>query len=81
MAYYGTLYVGGQEQVSIYDTGSFDVVIESKCLKDEKDAKMFVAAKSKWHCRQGGCASLLRQLKMPLRQVRLRLVRPQLCNE
>jgi hypothetical protein len=47
MAYYGSMFVGGQEQVSIYDTGSFDIVIESKCLSHEKDGKVFVAAKSK----------------------------------
>jgi len=47
MAYYGTMFVGGQEQISIYDTGSFDLVIESKCLASEKSAKTFVAAKSR----------------------------------
>jgi len=35
MAYYGALFVGGQEQVSIYDTGSFDVVVESKCVSHD----------------------------------------------
>jgi len=36
-AYYGALFVGGQRQVSIYDTGSFEVVILSKCrFKGEK---------------------------------------------
>jgi len=35
MAYYGSMFVGGQEQVCIYDTGSFDVVIESMCLDKE----------------------------------------------
>jgi len=47
MAYYGTMFVGGQEQVSIYDTGSFDVVIESKCLAHEADSKTFVKAQSR----------------------------------
>jgi len=46
MAYYGTMHVGGQEQVAIYDTGSFDVVLESKCLESEKDAKNIITAKS-----------------------------------
>jgi len=47
MAYYGTMFVGGQEQVAIYDTGSFDIVIESKCLEKDKDVKSFVRAQSR----------------------------------
>jgi len=35
MAYYGSMFVGGQEQVCVYDTGSFDVVIESGCMADQ----------------------------------------------
>jgi len=35
MSYYGALFVGGQEQVSIYDTGSFEVVILSKCVSHD----------------------------------------------
>lgn len=31
MAYYGAMYIGGQVQLAIYDTGSFDLVVESKC--------------------------------------------------
>merc|ERR1719473_1920134 len=46
MAYYGKMFIGGQEQVSIYDTGSFDIVLESKCLQFEKDAKAKIAVKS-----------------------------------
>jgi len=43
MAYYGSMWVGGQEQIAIYDTGSFDVVIESKCTHlDLKNKKSFV---------------------------------------
>jgi len=41
MAYYGSMYVGGQEQVSIYDTGSFELVIESNCLTSEKKVVEF----------------------------------------
>jgi len=47
MAYYGKMFVGGQEQVSIYDTGSFDIVIESKCTSHDKNHKTFVQAQSR----------------------------------
>lgn len=36
MAYYGTLEVGGQKQFSIYDTGSFELVVLSSCSKDDE---------------------------------------------
>jgi len=38
MAYYGTLHVGGVPQQSIYDTGSFDLVLASTCGKTEDSA-------------------------------------------
>merc|ERR1719159_2258296 len=40
MAYYGTMHVGGQPQVSIYDTGSFDIVLTSSCSEDEEKTIM-----------------------------------------
>lgn len=36
MAYYGEIRVGGQPQMGIYDTGSFDLVVLSACTKRQQ---------------------------------------------
>jgi len=60
MAYYGSMFVGGQEQVCIYDTGSFDVVIESRCL--DKEVGTFFEK----HVQSPGQKQLTKTVKVPV---------------
>jgi len=48
MAYYGVMYVGGQPQQGIYDTGSFNLVVQSKCNDQDEATMRDNHPKKKW---------------------------------